>query len=146
MTESHFNFLLFLQLVACAFMTGVIWMIQILNYPAFEAIDQARFLEFHDQHSKRITFIVGPMMLLELATAGLLLAFRPSSHELIANFVLIIAIWLFTFLLSVPLHNALGRKRDVERIERLVITNWPRTIAWSLRLGLLLTFIVTRPG
>jgi uncharacterized membrane protein len=146
MTDSHFNLLLIVQLAACAFMSGVIWIIQILNYPAFEAIHESRFLEFHDQHSKRITFIVGPMMLLEFATGALLVAFRPSSIELIANFVLIVAIWLFTFLLSVPIHNALARKRDIEKIERLVVTNWPRTVAWSLRLCLLLFYVVNRTG
>jgi hypothetical protein len=68
--------------------------------------------------------------------------FRPSSFELVANAVLIVLIWLCTFLLSVPLHNRLGQKRDVEKIRRLVATNWPRTVAWSLRTMILLWYAV----
>jgi hypothetical protein len=42
-----------------------------------------------------------------------------------------------TFLVSVPLHNLLQKERNSKIIERLILTNWPRTILWTLRLGLL---------
>jgi hypothetical protein len=49
------------------------------------------------------------------------------------NLALVLATWLSTVVLSVPLHNGLSEVRDSALIARLVATNWPRTILWSLR-------------
>jgi hypothetical protein len=53
---------------------------------------------------------------------------------------LLVAIWASTFLVQVPLHNALVDGFDAGAHGSLVRTNWVRTIGWSAR-GLLLTWI-----
>jgi hypothetical protein len=45
-----------------------------------------------------------------------------------------------TVLLSVPLHAQMASKPTTETGRRLVRTNWPRTIAWTLR-GLVLVIM-----
>jgi hypothetical protein len=50
---------------------------------------------------------------------------------------LLIVVWVSTFTLQVPAHRALlqGWSEPVHR--RLVLTNWIRTAAWTLRAGIL---------
>jgi hypothetical protein len=51
---------------------------------------------------------------------------------------LILAIWLSTFFLQVPLHERLAQGFDAETHRSLVNTNWIRTAAWTLRAVLVL--------
>jgi hypothetical protein len=41
-----------------------------------------------------------------------------------------------TILVSVPLHAKMAVAHDDETGRKLVVTNWPRTIAWTARLAL----------
>jgi hypothetical protein len=118
-------------------MVGLIWTIQRLHYPAFGYVSDDRFIKFHEYHSKNITFIVLPVMLLELATAILIEITATQSSIPLMNLILLILIWLCTFFVSVPIHNSLVRGKNPLFVERLILTNWLRTILWSLRLILL---------
>ena len=77
------------------------------------------------------------MMLLELISGVFLLRRFHSEPLLWINLVLLAGIWLSTLFLSVPIHSELGHGQDQNKIDRLVKTNWPRTILWSLRLIIL---------
>jgi hypothetical protein len=128
-----------LQAVSTFAMFGLIWLVQLVLYPAFAYIDSQRFRKFHFLHTQRITFIVGPLMCLELGTSLGIFLSQPSVLWG-AGLVLTLAIWLNTFFVSVPLHNqlAVGDLKEVrtEQIERLVRTNWLRTILWTARSAL----------
>lgn len=136
------TYILVIHALVCAFMTGLIWLIQLVHYPSFQFVNKQNFLEFHSFHSTRITWIVGPMMLLELITAAYLLMTAEAKGILILNLVLLIMIWLSTAFLSVPLHNQLASGFNSEIIQKLVVTNWPRTVLWTLRFGLLIYLIL----
>jgi len=125
-----------LQFAACLFMTGLIWVIQLLHYPSFSFIAEDRFHKFHNFHSTRIMWIVGPVMLIEVISAGLLCWSFPQNRFWGWNMFGIVLIWLSTILLSIPRHNILA-SGDRTAIVGLVHTNWPRTILWSLRSVLL---------
>ncbi len=129
-----------LQLLSCWFMFGVIWLVQLIVYPAFSSVEPSAFKEAHSRHSFRITFLVGPAMVIELITALMLFYFQPSWFWGL-NLSGVLALWLLTGLVSVPLHNRLQQGFDVATIERLTNTNWPRTIIWTLRAALLPIFI-----
>jgi hypothetical protein len=133
-----FNGLLLAQIFCCFSLTGLIWVIQILHYPGFHFVD-ILFKDFHSFHSTRISMIVIPLMLTELATASLLALQNPSRFGW--NFVGVLLIWASTFFLSVPLHNQLAGERNSQLIAQLVLTNWPRTLLWSLRSGFWLYFL-----
>ena len=121
-------------------MTGAIWIIQIVHYPTFLFVKEPAFAQFHHFHSSQITWIVAPMMVLELLT-GLMLAYLFQGIW-IFQFFLILLLWIVTFFISVPLHNNLGQVRDEPKIKRLVFTNWLRTFLWTLR-TLILFFVVS---
>jgi hypothetical protein len=123
-----------LQLVTCCFMTGLIWVIQLVHYPSFVYATRESFTAFHDFHSTRITWIVGPVMTLELVTAVALCLSSAASAFWWLNLGGVMAIWACTAFLSVPYHNQLSAAFSAEAASALVTTNWPRTILWSLRM------------
>ncbi|MDH3808231.1 MAG: hypothetical protein OES29_06340 [Desulfuromonadales bacterium] len=121
-------------------MVGLIWLVQIVHYPLFSRVGVSSFSDYHKRHTHRITIIVAPLMLLELAT-GLLLWFRmPLQSFWLFNTMAMALIWGSTALWQVPLHKQLALADGAARlalIRQLVASNWLRTFFWSLR-GLLL--------
>ena len=129
----------------CAFMTGLIWLIQRVHYPSFAYVQDNKFAEFSHFHTKSISQIVMPMMILEIASAFILVSYRPSSI-FILNAFLNILIFVSTFSFSVPLHQKLVHGKNDFYITRLVKTNWYRTILWSIRSLMLLVYLITTEG
>ncbi len=121
-----------LQIMSCFFLTGLIWVIQIIHYPSYHYVHTDNFQKFQEFHTQKITYIVAPMMLLELFT-GLALAWFFPEPIYFLNAFSIALVWLSTFFLSVPLHSKLMKQYDQMLITKLIISNWPRTIVWSLR-------------
>lgn len=112
-------------------MTGVIWIIQGVHYPAFEYVDRAKFKAFHMFHSNRITWIVAPVMVLELTSAFALCFTRRGWF--VWNLASVVAVWCVTFFVSVPLHNQLSAHFEGTFVKKLIGTNWLRTSIWTLR-------------
>lgn len=120
-------------------MVGVIWTVQLVHYPLFAGVGADGWAAYEAAHQQRITWLVGPLMLLELATAVLLVLDRPAAMPLAAAVLgaaLVGAIWASTAAIQVPLHNALGGVFDDAAHARLVGTNWIRTALWTARGGL----------
>ena len=113
-----------IHLGSCLYLTGLIWTVQIVHYPSFLYVGQDKFEAFNVFHQKAMTYIVAPVMILELLT-GLLICFNDVSS--IKNwflFSLIILIWVSTFVLSVPIHSKLlSQGYDVYTIQQLGTTN-----------------------
>ncbi len=118
------------------FMTGLIWFVQLVHYPSFRFLNEENFAKFHKHHSVRTGIIVMPVMSIELATSGVLVWTEGWLTLNAFGFYLVVLIWLSTFLLSVPKHNALKHGKVDSLIDGLVNTNWFRTILWSIKSGL----------
>lgn len=114
---------------------GLIWTIQAVHYPAYHFISIDKFLDYQNFHMKWITPIVAPFMIVELLTAGLLVFLIPKSHPTfwMLNLVGVILIWVVTFFLSVPAHNALMKGYDYSAAQNLILSNWLRTLLWTVR-------------
>ena len=134
---SHFSRLLLLaHLASTAFMTGVIWFVQVVHYPLFASVGGSEFSAYERQHTDSTTWVVGPPMLVEAVTALLLFWFRPagvSTWLLSLGLALLAVIWMSTAFLQVPCHELLSEQFNATVQQRLVATNWVRTVAWSLR-------------
>lgn len=139
--------LLVLLLTAVTFyLVGLIWTIQVVHYPLFADVGTENYVRYQAGHQWRITTIVLPTMMAELALAGLLILARPPEFPLwaaIVGFALVLLIWAATFFLSVPQHSVLDRGFDATAHRLLVDTNWVRTIAWTAR-GALMLWVVAR--
>lgn len=121
------------------YLVGLIWLVQLVQYPMFAYLDRAQFTQAHAFHSSAIGIVVGPPMLLELALA-VWIAFQGGRGMLgWAALVLVLVIWASTFFVIVPMHGQLGtRGFDAGVHERMLAWNWVRTVAWSLRGGIVL--------
>ncbi|MDP0491640.1 MAG: hypothetical protein Q7Q71_11365 [Verrucomicrobiota bacterium JB023] len=109
---------------------GLIWTIQLVHYPAFRDIELRRFPAFHDRHSRNITFIVLPLMLVEIVTSVLLVMEHRTALSL-SLLVLAAANWLTTFLIFVPIHRTISRRPRPGDLDGLVNLNWIRTLTWT---------------
>ncbi len=120
---------------------GVIWLVQLAHYPFFHRTDRDRFREHMSFHKVRVSFIVMPLMLTELGTS-LWLSLMADDFILLhrAGLGIVILIWLVTFFTSVPLHEKLSGGYDEPTVQKLVNTNWIRTLLWTLKsvLGILI--------
>lgn len=128
--------LLIVHLAVTAYLTGLVWFVQVVHYPLFEEVDRARFPAFAARHARRTTWVAGPAMLLEAGCALWLLVARPAglpAWQPATGAALLAVVWLSTFALQVPRHRDLARGFDPAAHRRLVATNWLRTAAWTLR-------------
>ena len=121
----------FINLLVTWALFGLIWVVQLVHYPTFEFVDNQNFLAFHQHHTSSITFIVMPLMLIELGLGIYLATQQPPIY--LGPMILIGLIWLSTFFIQVPIHNALGGGKDSSLIQKLVNTNWIRTILWTIK-------------
>ena len=132
---------LLVNVLATLTMFGAIWIVQVVHYPLFGLVGESTWTSYEAQHQSRITLVVGPAMVAELATA-VWLAVRPfpgvPAWVFVLGAALVGLVWASTALLQVPLHASLSAAFSGEAHTRLVATNWIRTALWSARSGLML--------
>ena len=116
-------------------LVGLIWFVQVVHYPLFASVGEDQSAGYAAQHQRLTGFVVIVPMLLELSLAALLVLRATPGERLlpIVGLSLLAIIWLSTFLLQVPCHRQLLEGAGVEVVDRLVATNWIRTVSWSLR-------------
>jgi len=130
------KFILLLAFSITCFNTGLIWIVQLVHYPGFLKIGESGYAAYQAFHMRSITWIVAPSMLVEAATAGLLLFFirdLPFAPLYFISLLVLLMIWINTAVFAVPAHNKLLSGYDSEAINHLVNVNWWRTVGWTLR-------------
>jgi hypothetical protein len=130
---------LYANTIATAVMVGVIWFVQIVHYPLLAQFGSTQSVAVAEQHQQRTGYVVGLPMLVEGVSTLWLLARTPDGVEELlpwVNAVLLAVALGSTLFLSVPLHAKMALAHNDETGRKLVVTNWPRTIAWTLRLAL----------
>lgn len=122
--------------VATGLMVGVIWTVQVVHYPLFLRVPPEAFPAYEREHMRRIGAIVGPAMIVELATAAWIVANPPDGIGAAIAWcgaALVGVNWISTALVQGPTHARLAPCFDAQRIRFLIRSNWVRTIAWSAR-------------
>lgn len=130
------SLLLLLNAVATWTMVGLIWFVQRVHYPLLALVGPDRARSIAIEHQRRTAQVVGlPMTIEGLTTLGLLM-WTPETVGTVwvwLNAVLLAVALGSTVLLSVPLHARMAEAPDDSIGRRLVVTNWPRTVAWTAR-------------
>ena len=140
------NIMLIVHLFSTLYMTGLIWFVQVVHYPLHGHVGATTFRQYQELHVQWTGYVVMPPMLLELGTA---LYFALNGHVGIPQWIWWVAlgilgiVWASTGLLQVPAHNALMTNFTEATHNKLVYTNWVRTIGWSIRSGLLMWVLAT---
>ena len=110
----------------------LIWLVELVIYPVFRHLDRARFRGWHTVYTGRVTLVVMPVMLGQMALYAWLIISTPS-WSVVVNLLLIVAVWASTFLFAVPLHGALDGDDDhLPLTDRLIAVNRWRTMGWTL--------------
>jgi len=124
-----------LQIILASMLSGLVLFVQLVHYPMFIEYNREDFPRIMREHQRRTSWMVVPLMLLELGVA--ILQFQTQLFYLAAFFFLAM-VWLSTFFLQVPCHRVLEQGWNQQAYQKLVSTNWFRTLAWIFRLVCLL--------
>ena len=110
----------------------LIWIIQCIVYPSFRYYPTKDLITWHKIYTARFSVIVIPLMLGQFGIALYQTILLPSLYTVI-SIILIICIWLATFLQFVPIHNTISKGIVNEKLLlSLVHKNWVRTVLWTL--------------
>lgn len=136
--------LLLINFSATAIMTGVIWFVQLVQYPGFRNVSKQSFGAFHAAHTQHTGWVVILPMFIEIGvSAAMLLMSGPQPTLRIVSFGLALLTWVLTFWLFVPMHGQLAQGFNVEIADRLVRLNWWRTAAWTAHFACLFYMLLT---
>jgi len=125
--------LYFIQIVCNSYLVSLVFMTQFITYPTFLHIDKDKFSEYHRKYVNNISFIVAPVMIIELLTLSLI-AYFSSEFLIIKSLFLLLVIWLTTLFIMIPSHNRISKSFNIKEIKSLINYNWIRTILWSFKL------------
>ena len=111
---------------------GFQWTVRALVYPQFTAVPPRSFAGYESSHSRRITRVVGPLFVGQLATTAWLLVQRPAGVALPglgAGAVCLAVVLAVTGLAAVPQHRVLGAGFDRAAYARLLRADDVRVVA-----------------
>jgi hypothetical protein len=132
------------SLVAAAFMAGVGWLVSVVQYPLFALVGDDAWTAYHDAHRRRITYVVLPAMVAELASAAWVALDPPAFVDVRAawaGLLLAAGSWVLTFLAAVPDHDRLAGGYDPVVGARLTRLHHLRTACWTLHALLACTLV-----
>jgi len=137
------------QVVGSVGMFGVIWIVQVVHYPLMRFVSGEQFARFETAHRIRISWVVGPLMLIE-GVCVLAFLFAPPAGlpwwlPWAGAVIEAVAIGTTVFV-SAPLHERLNAHFDQATLDRLVATNWIRTVAWTGRAAVAIAMLVAVLG
>ena len=121
-----------INLISNILMIGVSLVVQIIIYPSFKFIQKVSFKEYHLNYMNKMSYVVAPIMLLEIISSFLLLFFNKSLTD-IFGFILLSLVWFVTFFFIVPLHNQLNIKFGIIDLKKLIKLNLIRTFLWIFK-------------
>ena len=137
--------ILLLHAAATLMMLGIIWFVQLAHYPLLKFVGKKDFIKYETEYVKRIMPYVIFVLLVELITGILLRLIKPigvSFVQVWIGLILLLIIWLSTWLIQVPLHKKLRLGFDEKSHNLLVKSNWIRTISWTARAFLVIWMLV----
>ena len=118
------------------YMTGMIWSMQVFEYPLFARVGRQEFPAYHAAHNRRLPVFVILPSLLALASAVVLFWIRPAGVPLWSVALVValdLAVLVSTVAWQAPLHARLDRDGfSAESIRTLVRSNWIRTVLWTI--------------
>lgn len=134
--------LLLAHAAATCALAGLVWVVQLVVYPAFLAVGPTpAWAAYHQAHSRATALTVMVPWAVHGLTCALLLLRRPAGVPLglvLAAGALGLVTVVVTVAVSVPLHTRLGAGYDPVLARRLLDTNWLRVAAWTAAAGVAL--------
>ena len=112
----------------------LILLVQIVIYPCFHSISDEFFSNWHFNYMKTISLVIGPLMIIQ----AIIISYQCINvRDIISilSLLSVLVVWITTISISVPCHNALQASGyNTIIVDRLINTNWIRTISWLITL------------
>ena len=124
--------LFYSNLISSSILLGLILVIHFVHYKSFYFISDKEFIDFHTFHTRSISYLVIPLMIVEASTSIIICFFYYGLLPLI-NLILVLSIWIVTFFLQVPCHNKLSSGKSETTIKKLIDTNIIRVYLWLFK-------------
>lgn len=125
-------YLFIVQLLLDFGLVVLIWIIQLIVYPSFLYYRNENLVAWHREYTFRFSFIVIPLMFGQLGISIYKVITFANVYTAL-GLVIIILIWISTFLQFVPIHSNISKGIASEKmLNSLVTKNWLRTSLWSL--------------
>ncbi|MDB9754867.1 hypothetical protein OAB20_01090 [Winogradskyella sp.] len=110
----------------------LIWAVQLVIYPGFKFYNRENLYVWHQSYTARVTIIVLPLMFSQLILASIQLWQTQNLYTILSGLI-IVTLWLQTFLIFVPLHQSIDNNKAKANVcSQLVTKNWMRTLLWTL--------------
>ncbi len=111
-------------------MAAVSWLILLCTYPDFARWEAAEFARHHEDYTRKVGRVVGPLLLLQLGGHACLVF---SAGEGWPALGLVLACWALTGLWSVPCHRRLQFEGPASpALGSLIRSHAWRTALWTL--------------
>lgn len=126
---------LLLNLLGTWMMVGVIWFVQLVHYPLLAVVPVESASTVALDHQRRTAWVVMIPMTVEGFSTLALMRWVPNGVPTWlpwANGVSLAIALGCTVLLSVPRHARMAENPTPTIGRELVLTNWPRTVAWTI--------------
>lgn len=122
----------------------LIWMIQLIVYPSFLYYNKEALVSWHRKYTLRLAIIVIPLMFGQLLLTSWQW-YQSQTLEMTMRLLLVIAVWVSTFVQFVPIHTKITQGRATNlHLKQLVHRNWLRTTLWTLICILGIFLVITK--
>lgn len=110
----------------------MIWMVQLVVYPAFLYFDRISFHKWHTRYTSAVTIVVLPLMLTQILLSIASLYLAPTVLAAVHISFIIVA-WYLTFAKAVPIHQLLDEDEGtISLTKKLLLINRYRAILWTV--------------
>ena len=110
----------------------LIFLVQLIIYPSFFRMSVENLKSWHPIYTKRITLIVLPLMISQAAIV-LWQTLAEFSYPNLTSLLIVISLWLLTFLQSVPLHSKIDNSETpIKAAKELLQANRVRLFLWTM--------------
>jgi hypothetical protein len=124
--------ILILNVATSAGLFVLILLTQVLIYPSLLKVPEPALKSYHAHHCQRISWVVGPLMLID-AIVALLMFFGGQTGSLLNGCFAFLPL-LVTFVLFMPLHNKIAKTPTTSLLNTLIAQNLWRVMFWGAKL------------
>jgi hypothetical protein len=128
------------NLMIAAALAGLIFTIQLVQYPLFALVGEQEWPRYGAEHRRRITWLAAPLMTANVGVA-LALLLESMSAVRIVNAALAGGAFVITGLVFAPMHGRLEQRAGAGAVRVLVRANWVRTAAWTVQVAVALALV-----